>query len=62
MAEFPDMPLGEASRQYQATLEARRALLTATDGSVQFEAEHQDSSNDLGDAANALFNAWMRER
>ena len=56
------MNLAEESRLYQATLEARRALLTATEGSVSFDAEHQDSSNDLGDAANALFNAWMVER
>lgn len=56
------MKLDEASRQYQAVLEARRTLLAAVDGSVSFEDEREAADAELDAASATLFDAWMEDR
>lgn len=53
--------LAEATRQYQATLEARRALRHQTEGAVTFEEERRCADVELARAEAAMFEAWMTE-
>lgn len=54
------MTVAEATRTYQATLEAYRRLRTETEGSLSFCDEREAAENDLFDAEVALRQAWYQ--
>ena len=53
------MNVAEATRQYQATLEARRSLETATEGLYSFDAELEVAAQELTKAEAAMIVAWL---
>ena len=55
------LPVSEATRQYQATLEARRTLHSATEGLHSFDDMREDADRDVEAAEAAMFAAWMAE-
>jgi hypothetical protein len=55
------MTLAEATRQYQAVLEASRAHSSAVEGLVAFEGERDAAARDVGLAEAEMFAAWLRE-
>jgi hypothetical protein len=50
--------VAEATRQYQATLEARRTLRHATEGTVTFDEEQRSANADVEQAERDMFSAW----
>jgi hypothetical protein len=50
--------LAEATRQYQATLEARRRLYDQTEGYLTFEDEQIASDEDLAEAYTHMRRLW----
>lgn len=56
------MTYAESCRQFQATLEARRALRHQTEGMATFDEERRSADVELAQVEAAMFALWLRER
>jgi hypothetical protein len=62
-AKLRAMTTGEATRQFQATLEARPALRNAFEGTVvSAEDELREADDAVAQAEAAMFRAWIEDR